>query len=84
MMLVTCLVLTPLEYMAAQTGLGVLHMVVSHFELVWLPTYLEHVWDEEDLEAERSRMPAKMARFKRYAHLRGLRKKRREMQVHMV
>ena len=37
MLYATWLVLPPYEYLWVQAGLGLLHMVVSHIELVWMP-----------------------------------------------
>ena len=41
MVCATWLVVPPYEYLAIQAGLGVLHMVVSHIELVWFPAHVK-------------------------------------------
>ena len=39
---ITYWVVPPYEYIIVQAGLGILHMIISHLELIWIPYLMEH------------------------------------------
>jgi len=54
MVLVTWLHVSTLESIAIQTGLGVLHMCISHYEVVWLPAQIKRL--KAEARAERKKL----------------------------
>ena len=50
------------QTIAIQTALGVLHMCISHYEVVWLPAKIKRLLAEARAERIKARAAAKLER----------------------